>query len=101
MNMLRRRRAEPHPSTHDVIFPSTTGGLRDPNNIAKQWRKVRDTFSLPDVSSHSFRKSLATRVGADHLGHRHVSMTQDRYFGRGRQHHEMLDRTLTHVTLQR
>ncbi|WP_196807826.1 tyrosine-type recombinase/integrase [Mycobacterium sp. 141] len=37
---------------------------------------------------HSFRKTLATliddeglsvRIGADHLGHSHVSMTQDRY----------------------
>jgi integrase len=50
---------------------------------------------VPDVSSHSFRKSLATliddaglsaRIGADHLGHAKVSMTQDRYMTRGRVH---------------
>jgi integrase len=55
---------------------------------------------VPDVSSHSFRKSLATliddgglsaRVGADVLGHRHVSMTQDRYMARGRVHSEVAD----------
>jgi len=42
---------------------------------------------VPDVTSHSFRKTVATmideeglpaRVGADQLGHASVSMTQDR-----------------------
>lgn len=106
MDMLKQRREEPRPNEFGVIFPSTTGTLRDPSNFAKQWRKVRGAFDLPEVTSHSFRKALATliddaalsaRIGADHLGHRHVSMTQDRYFGRGRQHPEvaeMLDRTL-------
>ncbi|MEV0109348.1 site-specific integrase [Nocardia sp. NPDC050799] len=106
MTMLRARSLDPRPSDDGVIFPSTTGTLRDPSNFGKQWRKVREQFGLPETSSHSFRKSLATliddaslsaRVGADHLGHAHVSMTQDRYFGRGRQHPEvaaMLDRTL-------
>lgn len=45
-----------------------------------------------DVTSHSFRKSLATmiddaglsaRIGADQLGHAKVSITQDRYMRRG------------------
>ncbi|SLJ08525.1 phage integrase [Mycobacteroides abscessus subsp. abscessus] len=104
--MLTRRSTEPHPSADGVIFPSSAGTLRDPNNMGKQWRKVRERFGLPEVTSHSFRKAVATliddaslsaRVGADHLGHRHVSMTQDRYFGRGRQHPEVaavLDLTL-------
>lgn len=106
MSMLRARSLNPPPSDDKVIFPSSSGTLRDPSNFGKQWRKVREQFGLPETSSHSFRKSLATliddaslsaRVGADHLGHAHVSMTQDRYFGRGRQHPEvaaMLDRTL-------
>src|SRR6516165_10433429 len=50
--------------------------------------KARDELGVPDVSSHSFRKAVATliddagrsaRIGADHLGHAKVSMTQDRY----------------------
>lgn len=108
MDMLKQRRDIPRPNDFGVIFPSTTGTLRDPSNFGKQWRKVRGTFGLPEVTSHSFRKALATliddaalsaRIGADHLGHRHVSMTQDRYFGRGRQHPEVaavLDRALAH-----
>jgi integrase len=56
--------------------------------------------------THSFRKTVATliddeglsaRIGADHLGHTHVSMTQDRYMTRGRIHTQvadLLDRTV-------
>ena len=50
--------------------------------------KARDELGVPNVSSHSFRKAVATliddagrsaRIGADHLGHVKMSMTQDRY----------------------
>ncbi len=56
---------------------------------------MRDELGMPDVTSHSFRKTVATliddaelsaRIGADHLGHAKVSMTQDRYMSRGRVH---------------
>jgi integrase len=75
-----------------MIVPSSVGTCRDPDNFNKQWRKVRDDLGVPDVTSHSFRKSVATmiddaglsaRVGADQLGHAKVSMTQDRYMRRG------------------
>jgi len=65
--------------------------LRDPNNFAKEWRTARDELGLGDATTHSFRKTVATliddeglsaRIGADHLGHSHVSMTQDRYMSR-------------------
>ena len=61
---------------------------------------------LISKTTHSFRKTVATliddeglsaRIGADHLGHAQVSMTQDRYMARGRQHAEvaeLLDRTV-------
>ena len=38
----------------------------------------------------------SARIGADHLGHSKVSMTQDRYMSRGRVHAQvadLLDRT--------
>jgi len=59
---------------------------------------------VPEVTSHSFRKTVAdlideeglsARVGADQLGHSHVSMTQNTYMTRGRIHPEvaaLLDR---------
>jgi integrase len=64
-------------------------------------------LGVPGVTTHSFRKTVATLIdeqglsawiGADHLGHAKVSMTQDRYMSRGRVHTqvaELLDRAVT------
>ncbi len=89
---LVERRGRPFWGEQRMIFPSKAGTCRDPGNFNKQWRRVRDELGVPDVTSHSFRKSVATttddagfsaRVGADQLGHAKVSMTQDRYMRRG------------------
>jgi integrase len=81
-----------------MIFPSTAGTWRDPDTFNRQWRKVRDDLGVPDVTSRSFRKTVATliddeglsaRVGADQLGHAKVSMTQDHYMRRGKVHIEV------------
>jgi integrase len=94
----RRKGSNLRPNTSGVIFPSSTGTLRDPDNFGKQWREVRESLGLPDVSSHSFRKTVATliddsglsaRVGADQLGHARPSMTQDVYMSRGQVHTEV------------
>ena len=67
---------------------------------------MREALGVPEVTTHSFRKTVATliddeglsaRVGADHLGHSKVSMTQDRYMTRGRFHAKvanLLDRAI-------
>ena len=90
----------PRPNMAGVIFPSSAGTLRDPDNFGKQWREVRESLGLPDVSSHSFRKTVATliddsglsaRIGADQLGHARPSMTQDVYMSRGQVHAEGAD----------
>ncbi len=103
---LQDRRGRPYLGEQTVIFPSTAGTLRDPDNFGKQWRAARDELGVSEVTTHSFRKTLATliddeglsaRIGADHLGHSNVSMTQDRYMARGRVHAEvadLLDRTI-------
>ena len=100
------RRKLPYLGEQAVIFPSTAGTLRDPNNFGKQWRTVREDLGVPEVTTHSFRKTVATliddeglsaRIGADQLGHAKVSMTQDRYMSRGWVHTEvaeLLDRTI-------
>jgi integrase len=104
VDALRERRTHPYLGELTVSFPSTAGTLCDPNNFGKQCRKVRDQLGVPGVTTHSFRKTVATlideeglsaRVGADHLGHSKVSLTQDRYMSRGRVHTEvaaLLDR---------
>jgi integrase len=98
ITMLAERRGRSFWGQQPMIFPSTAGTWRDPDNFDKQWRRVRDDLGVPEVTSHSFRKSVATmiddaglsaRIGADQLGHARVSMTQDRYMRRGKVHAEV------------
>jgi integrase len=101
VDALHRRKGDPRRTGYLlVIFPSSTGTLQDPDNVGKQWREVREGLGLPDVSSHSFRKTVATliddsglspRIGADQLGHARPSMTQDVYRSRGQVHTEVAD----------
>jgi integrase len=109
VTVLNDRRKRPYIGQQQVIFASSSGTLRDPENFNTAWRAVRDELGMPDVTSHSFRKTVATliddaglsaRIGADHLGHAKVSMTQDRYMSRGRVHTQvadLLDRTVTDI----
>lgn len=100
INMLMARQLAAVGNVHDVVFPSTQGTLRDPSAVHKQWRTVRACLKLDWVTSHTFRKTLATllddqglsaRIGADQLGHAQVSMTQDVYMGRKVVHSEVAD----------
>jgi hypothetical protein len=57
------------------------------------------TVLIAGTINGSFRKTVATliddelsaRIGADHLGHTHVSMLQDRYMARGHVHTQVAD----------
>lgn len=100
ITMLMGRQVCAMGNVHDVVFPSTAGTLRDPSAVHKQWRTVRACLKLEWVTSHTFRKTLATllddrglsaRIGADQLGHAQVSMTQDVYMGRKVVHTEVAD----------
>ena len=52
---LTERRGKPFLGEQSMIFPSTAGTLRDPENFGARWRKVRGQLGVPDVTSHSFR----------------------------------------------
>jgi integrase len=100
VQMLGIRHGLPYLGEQVLIFPSTAGTLRDPNNFGKEWRNAREELGVPEVTTHSFRKTVATlidddglsaRIGADQLGHSKVSMTQDRYMTRGRVHTQVAD----------
>jgi integrase len=105
--VLAARRSLPYLGQQAMVFPSASGTWRDPDNFRARWRAVRDALGVPDATSHSFRKSIATliddeglsaRIGADHLGHTRISMTQDKYMARGRMHTsvaDMLDRAIS------
>lgn len=75
----------------DVVFPSPLGKLRDPSNTAKSLRKVLDAAGFPWATSHTFRRTVATRMDeagftpreiANQLGHSRVSMSLDNYMDR-------------------
>lgn len=107
VTVLSTRKGRPYLGEQKMIFPSTAGTWRDPDNFRARWREVREDLGVPDAVSHSFRKSLATliddeglsaRIGADHLGHSRISMTQDKYMARGRVHTavaDLMERTIT------
>ncbi|HEY6738850.1 MAG TPA: tyrosine-type recombinase/integrase [Actinopolymorphaceae bacterium] len=89
VDMLRRRCKERRGS--EMVFPAPLGGLRDPSNTASDLRELFDETGFEWVTSHVFRRTVATlmdraglsaRAAADQLGRAHVSMTQNRYFGR-------------------
>lgn len=89
--MLRRRIADPQIRTDVVLFPSPAGRVRDSSNTTGDLRRAFDRAGFDWVTSHTFRKSVATRLDeaglsarqiADHLGHAQPSMTLDVYMGR-------------------
>jgi len=89
--MLRRRSATVDDNEWSVVFPTVEGRLRDPSNTQADLRKVFDRAGHPEITSHTFRRTVATlmdragltaRAAADQLGHAKVSMTTDNYFGR-------------------
>ena len=45
-----------------MIFASPTGRLRDPHNTSSYLRRVLDRAGFDWVSSHVFRKTVATRL---------------------------------------
>ncbi|WP_222193292.1 site-specific integrase [Modestobacter italicus] len=120
VDMARRRLASPHRPDTELVFPAPFAGtLRDPNSVSGDLRQLLDSFECEVcdgtglqpatsttaagrpvrcaegpwswVSSHTFRKTVATRLDeagfsprqvADQLGHANPSMTLDVYFGR-------------------
>jgi integrase len=75
----------------DPVFPAPLGGWRDPSNTQADLRDAFIAASFDWVTSHVFRKTVATlmdqaglssRAAADQLGHANTSMTTDVYFGR-------------------
>jgi integrase len=91
--MLERRAAELRfRAAEGVLFPSPfRPTLRDPSNTQKALRKALNLLGFDWATSHTFRKTVATRLDeagwsarqiADQLGHAQPSMTLDVYMGR-------------------
>jgi integrase len=93
VELLRKRLAMSWPCNElGLIFPTAMGAVRNPTNVQRGLRVVSARIGDYEwVTSHVFRKTVATRLDeaglsaraiADHLGHARPSMTQDVYMGR-------------------
>jgi integrase len=92
LSMIKRRRLAGHPpGSSGVIFTSPTGLIRDPSKTQADLREALDLAGYAWVSSHVFRKTVASRLDdqgcgirhiADQLGHSRPSTTMDYYLGR-------------------
>lgn len=91
--MVQRRLGEVRLHRPQGVIFGTAGrsALRDPHNTAGDLRPVLDRLGFDWVTSHVFRKTVATRLDeagfsareiADVLGHARPSLTQDVYLGR-------------------
>lgn len=87
MDLLRRRHERLKEFT-TLLFPTPLMRLRDPSNTQREIRDRRDSLGYPQLSTHSFRKTVATILDeaglsateiADYLGHENPAMTQDVY----------------------
>ncbi|GAA2236084.1 site-specific integrase [Herbiconiux moechotypicola] len=75
----------------DLVFPTIRGNIRDPRNTSRDWRDARERLGYPTVTTHSFRKTVATALDsaglsareiAEYLGHANPSLTQDVYMAK-------------------
>lgn len=93
IEMVKRRQTELRFGTDErVVFPSPHDrALRDPRNTNRELRRVLDRLGYEWATSHTFRKTVASRLDeagltpreiADQLGHAKPSMTLDVYMGR-------------------
>ena len=90
-DIVRRRALKDTVRSAGTVFASPLGHVRDPSNTAADLRRALDRANFDWVTSHTFRKTVATRLDeagltarqiADHLGHARPSVTQDIYMGR-------------------
>ena len=74
--------------------------VRNVRRIAVNWQGAISATMRRAARCHRALiddEGLSARIGADHLGHTRISMTQDKYMARGRVHPavaDMLDRTI-------
>ncbi|MBF6065031.1 tyrosine-type recombinase/integrase [Nocardia terpenica] len=87
VDTLMRRKLDAVPNKLDLVFPTRTGGIYDPNNFRRTWREARGT-EFAWVTPVTFRKTVATLIANDHddkgaasqLGHSDDGATARKYY---------------------
>ncbi|GAA1608591.1 site-specific integrase [Leucobacter chromiireducens] len=90
VELLGRRRDRLEGQTN-LLFPTPLMKLRDPSNTQREIRDRREDLGYPELSTHSFRKTVATMLDAaglsardiaEYLGQANPSITQDIYMAK-------------------
>lgn len=87
VNMLMRRRLD---SITDLVFPSSSGTIRHPNNFRVQWHNALGETPFSDDVPKTLRSSVATMIaledGADaakeQMGHGSVTVAENSYIAK-------------------
>ncbi|GAB3622537.1 site-specific integrase [Mariniluteicoccus endophyticus] len=90
VDALRRRKLERPATLQQLVFPSQTGGVRDPNSFRAVLGKIRAGVELEWVTPHTFRDTVATlidaeadlRTASEQLGHAGTDVTRRHYVER-------------------
>lgn len=90
VELLARRRDRLEGQTN-LLFPTPLMKLRDPSNTQREIRDRREDLGYPELSTHSFRKTVAMMLDAaglsardiaEYLGQANPSITQDIYMAK-------------------
>jgi integrase len=87
VDMLMQRRVH---SMSELVFPSSTGTFRSPNNFRTQWRHAFAETEWAGMTPKAFRKAVATllarelggEAAKDQLGHSSLDITEEHYIER-------------------
>lgn len=85
--LMRRRKNARSSDLNDPVFASRTGSWYYPNNLQDTWRLIRAANDLDWVTSHVFRKTVATliereidaKTASQQLGHANEKVTKEHY----------------------
>jgi integrase len=73
VEMLRRRQGSARANEWNVVFTAPLGGLRDPSNTQADLRVAFADAGYPWVTSHVYRKTVATLMDAAGLSARQAA----------------------------
>lgn len=97
MELLERRRKSHRPNAYGLVFTTPLGEILDQSLVLRHMRAQREYLGFPRLTSHSFRKTVATildrrgmsaRAIADYLGHSDPALTQKVYMAPHRRNAE-------------
>jgi integrase len=74
--MLKRRRLAIG-SEVEAGFPDSLVGWRDPSNVRKVWRLVRDELGMDGLVSHMLRKTVASFLDDSNLPRGRSAISSD------------------------